>query len=530
MINTDNSNKKEKIIVFDTTLRDGEQASGFHMFPEEKLEIAKKLAELGVDYIEAGFAISSPGDSEAIYKICEQVTETRIASLARTRIEDIDAAAKALKPAIERGMARIHTFIATSDIHTEKKLRKSKEEIIEMAVNAIKHAKKYTPDIEFSTEDFGRSDSNYIIDIVTAAIQAGATTINLPDTVGYLIPREMYEKVKEVIEGIRKRVSLENITFSAHCHNDLGNATPHTCEAILAGVRQIEVTINGIGERAGNTAFEQVIANIKERGKYKINPFTNKPDPFLGLDISHIKTEKIGEVSKLVARFTGNEPQKNFPIIGKNAFSHEAGIHQDGMNKDRLTYEIMNPQDYGVESITTFGARSGRNALRAKYASLKINLTEEEFQEASRHFTQIADKTKETDDADAVRAIKGEEIPCYYQLLYFHPIINESYTALIKIKNGDKLDEAYSKGNGQIDAAINAIKKIVEEDYKLEEFSVVSKSPGSNALGITRIKASKNGWNVLGFGESTDIIKASIQAYINACNRLRYIEDFFIKI
>ena len=261
---------KNKIIIFDTTLRDGEQASGFHMFAHEKMQIAKALADMGVNVIEAGFAISSPGDADAIYNIAKEVGTKDgpiICSLSRANIADIDAAANAIEPAYHK---RIHTFIATSDIHTEKKLRKSKQEIIDMAVRAVKHATQYTEDVEFSTEDFSRSNNSYIIDIVVEAIKAGATTINLPDTVGYLIPREVYAKTKTIIEAVDERVNLENIVFSFHCHDDIGNAAPNTCEAILAGARQVEVAMNGIGERAGNTALEKVIANIRERGRYAL--------------------------------------------------------------------------------------------------------------------------------------------------------------------------------------------------------------------------------------------------------------------
>ena len=518
-----------KIIIFDTTLRDGEQASGFHMFAHEKMQIAKALADMGVNVIEAGFAISSPGDADAIYNIAKEVGTKDgpiICSLSRANITDIDAAANAIKPAYHK---RIHTFIATSDIHTEKKLRKSKQEIIDMAVTSVKYAKQYTDDVEFSTEDFSRTATSYLLEVVTAAIQAGATTINLPDTVGYLTPDEIYDKVKDVIQGVGKRVDLENIVFSFHCHDDLGNATANCCKAILAGVRQIEVTINGIGERAGNTSLEQVIANIRERGKYSINPHTGKPDPFYGLEVSHIKTQMIGSISKLVAEITGVAPQPNSPLIGRNSFAHEAGIHQDGVLKERTTYEWMDPEDYGVESIITFGPRSGRNALRAKYKSLGIKLTNDEFQSVAKIFTSIADKVKEIDDADIIRSLEdGQEIPSYYQLVDYHPIINGEFGNVVKMKIGDTEERMYHTGNGQIDAGIKAIKSLMQKpEYHVKDYRAEAEGEGEDATGKTRLIVYQNGWKVIGKAENTDVVKSSLMAFIAGCNRMKYIEDYF---
>jgi 2-isopropylmalate synthase len=518
---------KNKIYVFDTTLRDGEQASGFHMLPDEKLEIAKGLTELNVDVIEAGFAASSPGDFRAVRKIAEEIDSHTICSLARAVDYDIMDAAEALKPAIKRGNGRIHTFIATSQIHTENKLKKSPDEIKQLASDAVKLAHVYTDDVEFSTEDFGRSNTDYIVDIVETVIKAGATTINLPDTVGYLIPREMYLKTKEVIQRVGERISIDNIIFSCHCHNDLGNATAHTCEAILAGARQIEVTINGIGERAGNTSLEQVIANIKERNKYETNPFTGGKDPFYGLDISHIKTEKIGLISRLVSKYTNNIPQPNFPIVGRNAFAHEAGIHQDGIIKDRNTYEWLDPSDYGVESIITFGPRSGRNALRTKYKSMGINLNEEEFQKAAKNFIEIADQVKEIDDADIVNSATQKKIRETYRLASYGPTISSLIGNTIKLYVDNKIYMEYAEGNGQIDAAIKAIKKIIKKDYQLLDFKITAEYPGSNSSGSTRVVLGNNNWIVIGKSESTDIVTSGISAYVDSCNRMKYIEDYF---
>lgn len=499
----------ERIIIFDTTLRDGEQASGFHMFPEEKLEIAKQLARLGVDVIEAGFAVSSPGDFEAIQKIASEVgTENGpiICSLARAVEQDIETAARALDRAKKK---RIHTFIATSDIHIDGKFRKTREWVVEKAVNAIKKAREYVDDVEFSCEDFGRTDQDYIVEIVCEAIKAGASTINLPDTVGWLTPPEEYEKLKYVIDNVRARGF--DAVFSVHNHNDFGMATATTIEGLRAGARQAEVTINGIGERAGNTSLEEIVAVIKTKKLFQCN----------------INTKLIGETSRIVSRFTGIEPQPNKAIVGKNAFSHEAGIHQDGVGKNANTYETMEPKDYGVESIITFGPRSGRNALKAKYESLGIKLNEEEFQNAAKLFTSVADGLKESDDADIVKCVCRQEIEKYYQLDSFIPLIGKIYGGLVKLKAGNKIIAEYAEGSGQIDAAFRAIKKIIGENYELTDFKVRSKEKGSDALGITQLRISRNGLYVLGNGESRDVVTSAIEAFVDGCNRMKYVERYF---
>lgn len=506
--------EKEKIIIFDTTLRDGEQASGFHLFTEEKLQIAKQLAKLGVDVIEAGFPTSSPGDKKAVYEIAKQVGKEDgpvICALARAVDKDIDDAAEAISPAVKK---RIHTFIATSDIHIDEKFKKDKGWVMQRAVEAVKRAKSYTDDVEFSCEDFGRTDRDYTVDVVCKVIEAGATTINLPDTVGWLTPEEEYEKVKYVIEKVKERMGKEvsGVVFSVHNHNDFGMATATSIEAIRAGARQIECTINGIGERAGNTALEEIVAIIKSRKIAECN----------------IKTELIGETSKLVSKLTKVIPQPNKAIVGKNAFAHEAGIHQDGVIKKTSTYETMDPADYGVESVITFGPRSGRKALGAKYANLNISLSEDEFQKVASTFIKIADISKEIDDADLIRVLHGgEEVPKHLELISYHPEINESYKVELRIKVDGEEKYISGKGNGQIDAAINAIKSLLKNDIKLDDFQVSSIGPGSDAVGYTRIQVSKNNWKVLGRSEDTDIIKSSIESFIDACNRIKYIQEYF---
>jgi len=501
--------KMDRVIIFDTTLRDGEQASGFHLFPEEKFKLAKQLARLGVDVIEAGFATSSGGDFNAIYDIAKEVGTKEgpvICSLARAIDEDIEAAAKALSPAYH---SRIHTFVATSDIHILKKYKKDRAWVIEEAVNAVKKAKNYTDDVEFSCEDFGRSDNDYVVQVVSEVIKAGATTINLPDTVGGLMPNECYKKVSYVINAVRGKGFYP--VFSVHNHNDFGMATATTIEAIRAGARQVEVTVNGIGERAGNTSLEEVVAVIKTRGIASCN----------------IDSKLIGETSRLVSKYTGVAPQPNKAIVGRNAFAHEAGIHQDGMQKDASTYEIMDPCEYGVESIITFGPRSGRRALRSKYEELGIKLSDDDFQIAAQRFTDIADKLKYSDDADVVRAIRDEEIPKYYELERYTPLVNQGYSVEIRLKIGNGIETVCSAGNGQIDAGINAIMKAVNLDCEFKSFEANSKGAGSDEIGYTKLELTKNGWSVIGESEDTDMITSTFQAFVDGCNRIKYMERYF---
>lgn len=508
-IKQDGKKKENRIVIFDTTLRDGEQASGFHMFPSEKLEIARQLARLNVDVIEAGFAVSSPGDFKSVYDIAEQVGTKEspiICSLARTVDIDIETATRALEPAYKK---RIHTFIATSDIHINGKFKKNREWVMEQAVKAVEKARSYVDDVEFSTEDFGRSDLEYIVNVVSEVIKAGAGTINLPDTVGWLLPHESYEKVKYVIDKVREK-GLDAV-FSVHNHNDFGLATATTIEAVRAGARQVEVTVNGIGERAGNTSLEEIVALLKTKS----------------LGYCDINTKLIGETSKLVSRITGVAPTPNKAVVGRNAFAHEAGIHQDGVIKEKETYETMDPSDYGVESIITFGPRSGRKALRAKYDSLNIKLNKEEFEKAAEIFTVIADELKEIDDADIIRAVAIEDIPKHYELVSYHPMTDGNYGSIVKLRINGEIKTEYAEGNGQIDASINAVKRIIRENYDLRDFKVTSRGEGSDAVGLTRLKVGKDKWEVIGKGENTDVVRSSIEAFIDGCNRLRYIESYF---
>ena len=506
----------EKIIFFDTTLRDGEQASGFHMFLEEKLAVATQLAKLGVDVIEAGFPVSSPGDFRSVYRISQEIGTEKgpiICALARAKKQDIDSAAKALEPAKRK---RIHTFIATSDIHVNGKFNKDRKWVRKTAIEAVKHAKSYVDDVEFSCEDFGRSDLDYIVDVASAAIQAGATTINLPDTVGWLMPNEAYDRVEYVMNNIRNN-GLDAI-FSVHNHNDFGMATANTIEEIRAGVRQVEVTINGIGERAGNTALEEIVAILKTRRSKNFNFDFN------------INTKLIGETSKLVAEVTGIDPQPNKAIVGRNAFAHEAGIHQDGVMKNPETYETMDPTDYGVESIITFGPRSGRNALRARYKELGIDLTEEKFERTAKRFTELADNRKTTDDADLFLALQGDKkITNQIEFVSYNSVPEgEFFRSQVELRVNGKHQSNYARGNGQIDASINAIKEIINRgDLRLGDYRSIAKGKGSSAFAYTAIALSKNGWETRGFSTHHDVVTGAITSFVEGVNRMLYVENYF---
>ena len=376
----------------------------------------------------------------------------------------------------------------------------------------MKKAKSYVEDVEFSCEDFGRSDSDYIIDVVCEAIKAGARTINLPDTVGWLTPSESYEKVKYIIEKVRE-IGL-NAIFSVHNHNDFGMATATTIEAIRAGAGQVEVTINGIGERAGNTSLEEVIAIIKTRKLGECN----------------IKTRYIGETSRLLSKITGIYPQPNKAIVGKNAFSHEAGIHQDGVIKGRETYETMDPKDFGIESVLTFGPRSGRNALREKYKQFGIVLDEKEFEKVVERFKRLADYKKEIDDSDLILAIKNQEnIPKYYRLIGYSPVhVNGNFVSIVELEINGKREKIYESGDGQIDSAIKGVKKaIVKQELELTDFNSKSIGKGSEAIGETRIIVIKNGWEVKGYAKNSDVVRSAIEAFIDAANKIKYLEDYF---
>jgi len=506
---------KEKIIFFDTTLRDGEQSSGFHMNDYEKTKIAENLAKMNIDIIEAGFPVSSPGDFQSVHSIAEHIDGPVICGLARCVEIDIRKAGEALGPALSRGKGRIHIFIATSQIHTKDKLRKSEAEIVEAAVKAVDTAREYTDDIEFSCEDFGRSEIDYVCHIVTETVGAGATTINLPDTVGFMLPDEMREKVASVIKHVSEKTDTSGVTFSVHNHNDLGLATANTLAAIEGGCRQAEATVNGIGERAGNASLEELAAIIQERisDRFEIN----------------LETKYLYETSRLIGKFTGNYPQRNKAVIGINAFAHEAGIHQDGMIKSKGTYEWMQAERYGNSSVITFGPRSGRNALRSKIDALGISTDALDLSEVNENFLHIADAEKEIDDAHIIMAVLGEEdIPIRYHLVDFRSNIrNRQADTVITLRINGEEKTATGEGNGMIDASVHAVNKLTGLELQVSNYESLAEEAGSDAVGLEKITVKKDRFKVSGYGHDTDTVHGAARAFIDASNKIAYILDYF---
>ncbi len=495
----------ERVKIFDTTLRDGEQSPGASMNTEEKIQIAKQLERLGVDIIEAGFAAASPGDFEAIRKIAEVVQKSTICSLARALEKDIQAAGEAIAPAPHK---RIHTFIATSPIHMKYKLRMEPEEVVKRAVEAVKYAKTFVDDVEFSCEDAGRSEMGFLKEIIDAVIEAGASTINIPDTVGYRFPHEMGEMIKELKEFIGDRA-----TISVHCHNDLGLAVANSLYSVLNGARQVECTINGLGERAGNAALEEIVMAIKTR-----------KDIFGEID-TNINTKEIYPTSRLVAAITGIEPQPNKAIVGKNAFAHESGIHQDGVLKHQETYEIMRAEDIGLDrNAIVLGKHSGRHAFKKKIEELGFSLSEEEINKAFERFKILADKKKEITDDD-IRVLITNEIasaPEVYKLkkLQINDCSEGVPSAAVTIEyEGKEITDA-GIGDGTIDAIFKTIDRISGYQGTLNDYQVQAVSKGKDALAkvVVKVVFDKNRPAVIGHGLSIDTMIASAKAYVSALN------------
>lgn len=496
------------VIIFDTTLRDGEQSPGASLQRSEKLEIAQQLARLGVDVIEGGFPIASPDDLEAVRLISKTIKGPIICSLARSLKEDIDAAYKAVKPAKR---PRIHVFLATSKIHMKYKLKKVEDEILRQAVEAVKYAKRYVSDIEFSPEDASRTQPDFLYQVLEQVIAAGATTVNIPDTVGYAIPDEF----GKLIYNITRRVAnINKAVISIHCHNDLGLAVSNSLAAIKNGAGQVECTINGIGERAGNASLEEIVMGIRTR-----QDFFDKR--------TNIKTRLLYETSRMVSRLTGITVQPNKAIVGSNAFAHEAGIHQDGVLKRRTTYEIMRPEDVGFgESKLVLGKHSGRHALAVRLKKLGYDLKEEELFRAFMRFKRLADKKKTIYDED-LKAIVEDEIttvPELYQLAYFHVEggTQKMPRATVKLKIKKKEIKATATGDGPVDACYKAVDKITGLRGRLLDYGIRSVTSGKDALGEASIKVRVKGKVVSGRGTSTDIIEASIKAYLNAMNKISW--------
>lgn len=498
----------DKLIIFDTTLRDGEQSPGASMTKDEKVRIAKSLERMKVDVIEAGFPIASVGDFEAVEAVANAITDSRICALSRALGGDIDRAGEALRGA---NASRIHTFIATSPIHMEMKLRMSPDQVVENAVKAVKRARQYTDDVEFSPEDAGRSEPDFLCRILEAVIDAGATTLNIPDTVGYNLPNQF----GELIHTLRERIpNSDKAIFSVHCHNDLGLAVANSLSAVLNGARQVECTINGLGERAGNAALEEVVMAVRTRQ----DMFSCDTD---------IDTTQILTASRLVSGITGFTVQPNKAIVGANAFAHESGIHQDGVLKNRETYEIMRAEDVGWHTNRmVLGKHSGRNAFRTRLEELGISFdSEADLNAAFKRFKELADKKHEIFDADLqalVTDTSTREVDERIRLvsLLAHSETGETARAIVTLSIDGEEQKIESTGGGPVDAAFKAVEKIVQSQTELQLYSVSNITKGTDSQGEVNVRLEKGGRIVSGQGSDTDIVTASVKAYIQALNKM----------
>lgn len=504
--------KSEKVTIFDTTLRDGEQSPGASLNHREKLEIARALSLLKVDVIEAGFPIASPDDAKAVKAIAETIKGTSVAGLARCVRKDIEVCADSVGPAKK---PRIHVFLATSAIHRRYKLRKAQSEIIRQAVDSVKYARKFCDDVEFSPEDASRTEAEYLGQVVEAAIDAGATTINIPDTVGYAMPTQFGDLIAYLFENVP---NVKNATISVHCHDDLGCAVANSLAAIQNGVRAVECTINGIGERAGNCALEEVVMALRTRADVFPNVHTN------------VKTENLYKVSRLVSSLTGISVQRNKAVVGTNAFAHEAGVHQDGMLKERRTYEIMRPEDIGIEgSELVLGKHSGRHAFRHHMHRLGAKLTDKEMEHAYARFIELADKKKTIYDEDLL-AIARDELenpPSVYMLDYLHVATgtNTVPTATVRLKKGDEVIQDAACGDGPVDAALKTIERMTSTRGRLLDFSLQAVTVGKDAMGEVTVRVAFGQEVVSAKSASTDIVEASAQAYLSCVNRVLSNQD-----
>jgi 2-isopropylmalate synthase len=507
---------QNRIVIFDTTLRDGEQSPGASLNIHEKYEIAKQLEKLGVDVIEAGFPISSPAQFEAVKRISGEVNCT-VAALARAKEKDIKVAYDAIRAGSKQ---RIHTFASTSDQHIlgkfghsryGKNLKEKRKTILQMSYEAVQYAKTLCEDVEFSAEDAGRTDLDYLCKIVQTAVDAGAGTINIPDTTGYTLPSEFAFIIRTLIEKVD---NIDDVILSVHCHNDLGLAVANSIVAIHEGARQIECTVNGIGERAGNAAMEEIVMALKVRND--LLPYS-----------TNINSKEIYNTSKLVSGFTGIIVQPNKAIVGENAFAHESGIHQDGMLKNRQTYEIMTPESVGVSNTKiVLGRHSGRHGLKARLEVLGYTTNESELDHIYKHFTELADKKKEVYDDD-LRILMEDEVireNTHYQLDYLH-VTSGSHavpTATVRIKVGEQMCEESCTGDGPVDAVLNAIDRALDVQYKIESYHVRSVTAGRQALGEVLLRVRAKDRSFLGRGVSTDIVEASAKSYLEAINSLHF--------
>ena len=499
--------KKEKIIIFDTTLRDGEQAPGASLNSDEKLEIAYQLENLGVDVIEAGFPIASPGDFAAVSLVARNIKRSVVCGLARCLKSDIEAARNSLKKAKQ---SRIHIFLATSKIHLKYKFKKAEAEILELATKATKLARKYCDDIEFSPEDATRSNRDFLFRIIEAAIKNGAKTINIPDTVGYSYPQEVYSLIEDICNNVP---NINKAIIAIHCHDDLGMAVANSLSAVLAGARQIHCTVNGIGERAGNASLEEIVMALKVR-----------KDAFKGF-YTNIDTKEIYRASHMVSTLTGFVVPPNKAIVGANAFAHESGIHQDAILKKRITYEIMNPKDVGIgKSQLVLGKHSGRHALAKRLKELSLKLDDKRINVIFKKFKELADKKKDIFDDDLI-ALVEEEIrgkKKIYELVSVKIITGTDIIpeATVKIKHKKKVHEVKSSGDGPVDACYKAMDKITKIKPKLLNYKLDAITKGKDAQGMVRVDIRVKGKTISGRGSSTDILEASVKAYLDALNKV----------
>lgn len=497
---------KNRIYFFDTTLRDGEQAPGYSMNLDEKIRMALQLESLGVDVLEAGFAIASPGDFESVHTIASTLKETTIASLSRALEKDIDAAWEAVKPAKR---PRIHTFLATSDLHLKYKLKMSREEALEQAVAMVRYARSKAPEVEFSAEDATRTDLAYLCEVVEAVIAAGATIINLPDTVGYAVPEDMTKMVSTVMHTVS---NIDKAIIAVHCHNDLGLAVANSLAGLKAGARQVEGTIGGIGERAGNAALEEVAMAIRTRGDSL--PFTYE-----------LKTEEISKSARILAQITGIKPHPSKAIVGRNAFAHESGIHQHGMMANSLTYEIMTPESVGVRDTSfVLGKHSGMHAFTKRLAELGYTKTKEETAALFADFKKLADRKKTVGDRDIIALVESasQSSPVVWELDNF--VVNSgnlmtSTACVTLIKDGKKYQEV-ARGTGPVYASLRAVEKIIRHPFSLEDYNLQAVTEHRDALGEVFVKLNDGNGVYRGRGVSTDVIEASILSCLAAVNRM----------
>ena len=495
----------EQLIVFDTTLRDGEQVPGCQLNTVEKIELAKMLELMKVDVIECGFPVSSPGDFNSIAELSKVVSESVICALTRAVERDIDVAADALHYAKRK---RIHTGIGTSDFHINYKFKSNRDEIVERAVAAVKYARRFTDDVEFYAEDAGRTDNDYLARVIESVIAAGATVVNIPDTTGYCTPYEYGQKIKSLVDRVP---NIHKAIISTHCHNDLGMATANTLAGVINGARQVEVTINGVGERAGNTALEEIVMAIKCRRDIPV--FTN------------IDTTQIYKASRLVSTLMRMPVQPNKAIVGRNAFAHSSGIHQDGVLKNRESYEIIDPAQIGInESVIALTARSGRAALKHHFSRLEITLSNEELDSAYDKFLKLADCKKDIKDDDllAIAGVTRSKKNHRIKLRYLQVVCGKSSVpmATVKLDIDGEICCATSQGNGPVDAAFNAVRSLIHRKIVLEEFLVQAITRGSDDVGKVHIQIENRGDIYYGFSANTDIITASVEALIDAVSKI----------